>query len=172
MNDLAVWHKNNDEYLSAAIGRLRARLIRLAEQHQVPEETSPSSPPSPKKQSFWSWNRDERNEMDSVPIEQETSARVSHPQIEHIQGATNQEATPDPPPALMILSRRLGLGQFEEHILLLCAAMELDTRIAALCARPKTTRHALTPPLPSRLLCLTIQCGKRFLRNAPCVTGG
>jgi hypothetical protein len=38
-------------------------------------------------------------------------------------------------PALVILSRRLGLVRFEEDVLLLCAAMELDTRTAALCAR-------------------------------------
>ena len=38
-------------------------------------------------------------------------------------------AEAEPPPALVILSRRLGLGPFEEQILLLCAAMELDTRI-------------------------------------------
>ena len=46
------------------------------------------------------------------------------------------EAAPiDPPPALVILGQRLGLSQFEQEILLLCAAMELDTRIAGLCAR-------------------------------------
>lgn len=40
-----------------------------------------------------------------------------------------------PPPALIILSQRLGLSKFERTLLLLCAAMELDTRIASLCAR-------------------------------------
>jgi len=39
------------------------------------------------------------------------------------------------PPALVILSRRFGLSRFELEVLLLCAAMELDTRIPALCAR-------------------------------------
>jgi winged helix domain-containing protein/ATPase family protein associated with various cellular activities (AAA) len=38
-------------------------------------------------------------------------------------------------PAIAILSERLGLSPFERNILLLCAAMELDTRIASLCAR-------------------------------------
>ena len=41
----------------------------------------------------------------------------------------------DPPPALLILSERFGLSRFEQQVLLLCAAMEFDTRIAALCAR-------------------------------------
>jgi hypothetical protein len=38
------------------------------------------------------------------------------------------------PAALMLLTKRLGLSSFEADVLLLCAAMELDTRIAALCA--------------------------------------
>jgi hypothetical protein len=37
--------------------------------------------------------------------------------------------------ALAILGDRLGLSAFERDVLLLCAAMELDTRIASLCAR-------------------------------------
>ncbi len=40
-----------------------------------------------------------------------------------------------PPPALVLLSQRLGLSPFEQEVLLLCAAMELDTRIASLCAQ-------------------------------------
>jgi hypothetical protein len=39
------------------------------------------------------------------------------------------------PSAITILKDRLGLSDFERNILLLCAAMELDTRIASLCAR-------------------------------------
>lgn len=40
----------------------------------------------------------------------------------------------EPPPALVILSQRFGLSRFEQNLLLLCTAMELDTRTAALCA--------------------------------------
>ena len=40
-----------------------------------------------------------------------------------------------PPPALILLAKALGLSKFERHILALCAAMELDTRIAGLCAK-------------------------------------
>jgi hypothetical protein len=38
-------------------------------------------------------------------------------------------------PALPLLAQRLGLNQFEQHVLLLCVAVELDTTIAAKCAR-------------------------------------
>jgi hypothetical protein len=39
------------------------------------------------------------------------------------------------PPALVTLCDRLGLTPFERDMLVLCAAMELDTSIAGLCAR-------------------------------------
>jgi ATPase family associated with various cellular activities (AAA)/Winged helix domain, variant len=51
--------------------------------------------------------------------------------------APPQETKPDTetPSALELLSDRLGLSQFERNVLFLCTAMELDTRIAGLCAR-------------------------------------
>jgi hypothetical protein len=53
-----------------------------------------------------------------------------------VVAATMRElADADPPPALRLLSRRLGLSPFEEQVVLLCVAMDLDTRIAGLCAR-------------------------------------
>ena len=47
--------------------------------------------------------------------------------------ATNPDT--ETPSALELLSNRLGLSPFEQNVLFLCAAMELDTRIAGLCAR-------------------------------------
>jgi hypothetical protein len=41
----------------------------------------------------------------------------------------------NPPPAAVELQAQLGLSGFELHVLLLCAATELDTRVAGLCAR-------------------------------------
>jgi hypothetical protein len=41
----------------------------------------------------------------------------------------------EPPPALVIATRQFGLSPFESDVLLLATAMELDTRIAHLCAR-------------------------------------
>jgi hypothetical protein len=50
--------------------------------------------------------------------------------------AERAEATQQtPPPALVMLGLQLGLTDFERDTLLLCVAMELDTRIAGLCAR-------------------------------------
>ena len=41
----------------------------------------------------------------------------------------------EPLSALELLGDRLGLSPFEQNVLLLCAAMELDTRMPGLCAR-------------------------------------
>ncbi len=49
------------------------------------------------------------------------------------------------PPALVILSRRFGLSRFELEVLLLCAAMELDTRIPALCAKAQDQPNRCYP---------------------------
>jgi hypothetical protein len=40
-----------------------------------------------------------------------------------------------PPPALPLMASRLGLNRFEQNVLLLCVAAELDTSISGLCAR-------------------------------------
>jgi hypothetical protein len=61
--------------------------------------------------------------------------------------------TADSPPALVTLSDRLGLSPFERQVLLLCAAMELDTRIASLCAHAHDDPHQ---PYPTFALALTL----------------
>jgi len=40
----------------------------------------------------------------------------------------------EPPPALSLLADRLGLSAFDRNVLALCMAVELDTRMAGLCA--------------------------------------
>lgn len=57
------------------------------------------------------------------------------------------------PPALVTLAERLGLSQFEQDVLLLCSAMELDTQIAALCA---AAQPAADRPFPTFALALTL----------------
>jgi hypothetical protein len=51
----------------------------------------------------------------------------------------------EPPPALVMLSQQFGLSRFEQHVLLLCVAMELDTRIATLCAHAQDNPHQSYP---------------------------
>jgi ATP-dependent 26S proteasome regulatory subunit len=57
------------------------------------------------------------------------------------------------PSALQLLGERLSLPAFEQNILLLCAAMELDTRTAALCARAQDDANK---PFPTFALALAL----------------
>ncbi|MEY2548627.1 MAG: hypothetical protein QOD64_1209, partial [Verrucomicrobiota bacterium] len=71
-------------------------------------------------------------------------------------GQDDENIAPPPnelPSALAILSERLHLSVFEQEILLLCAAMELDTRMAGLCARAQDDPGK---PFPTFALALTL----------------
>jgi hypothetical protein len=63
------------------------------------------------------------------------SGAASDAELAQAVTALSAAEAADPPPALMILSRRFGLSRFEQQVLLLCIGLELDTRIPALCAR-------------------------------------
>ncbi|MCI5146817.1 MAG: ATP-binding protein, partial [Candidatus Electrothrix sp. AR3] len=56
-------------------------------------------------------------------------------------------------PTLKLLADALGLSAFEQNILLLCAAMELDTRIAGLCAKVQGNTNK---PYPTFALALIL----------------
>jgi hypothetical protein len=60
---------------------------------------------------------------------------VTDEQMAEAQAAMLAAEKMEPPPALLIATRQFGLSHFERDVLLLGAAMELDTRIAYLCAR-------------------------------------
>ncbi|MEA2165510.1 MAG: hypothetical protein QOK37_3637 [Thermoanaerobaculia bacterium] len=111
MSTLVDWQKANEDYLAAALHWLRLRLIRLAERSEkpivvAPGETTPAAP-------------------NTVPDAELSAAAAAMASAEAV----------DPPPALVIAARRFGLSRFEQQVLLLCAAMELDPDAAALCAR-------------------------------------
>jgi ATP-dependent 26S proteasome regulatory subunit len=105
-NDLNRWQKNNEHYLSAALNWLRLRLKYLAESIETQKEKGSS-----------------KREIVNTA---EMAEAVSH---------LTAAETVEPTPALLILARRFGLSRFELEVLLLCAAMELDTRMPSLCAR-------------------------------------
>ncbi|PYI93693.1 MAG: AAA family ATPase [Verrucomicrobia bacterium] len=91
-------------------------------------------------------------------IQQQTGAPPSpeFPAGEEASETTGKEAPAqreELPSALALLSERLGLSAFERDILLLCAAMELDTRTAALCARAQDDPNK---PFPTFALALAL----------------
>ena len=59
----------------------------------------------------------------------------------------------NPPPAIVQLRHVFGLSPFEESILFLCVAVELDTAIASLCAQAPVNNNR---PYPTFALCLSL----------------
>jgi hypothetical protein len=126
MSELKQWQENNDRYLSTALVWLRLRLARLAK-IAYPEE--PATVMKEEQPTGWLGMRRRPVEVSAQPTE-----KVSNDEVTKAAQAVADAAKVDPPPALIILGQRLGLSQFEQEVLLLCAAMELDTRIPRLCA--------------------------------------
>ncbi len=135
MNGQANWQENNARYLSMVLARLRERLEREAGKHR-PEHNGDGQKPKSRFGLFGGNLKENPKEL-APPSENLLDAGV--------------EMTP--PPALAILAQHLGLSRFEQEILLLCAAMELDTGFAALCAR---ALGDVTRPYPSFALALAV----------------
>jgi hypothetical protein len=138
MTDLATWQENNDKYLTAALAWLRLRLQRLAASHPAAESPAAGS-------GFLGLFR---RKPSAPPVK-----RVSEAEIADAARAVEAAAATDPPPALLILGQRFGLSPFEREVLLLCAAMELDTRTAGLCALAQDNPNR---PYPTFALALAL----------------
>jgi ATPase family protein associated with various cellular activities (AAA)/winged helix domain-containing protein len=137
MNDFAAWQRSNDEYLGAALAWLRLRLERMAPREQTPARAW-SPMPVPQGPSMWDRVLGRRPPSGAYPrpaLLPPASAASQDHDVAQAASALERIAASDPPPALVILSRRFGLSLFEQNVLLLSVAMELDTRMASLCAR-------------------------------------
>lgn len=141
MNDLAAWHSNNDAFLAAALAWLRARMTRLAEQGQgdlpllIQRPADEAELEEKRKQGCGWFRKNEQETHDPEQTPRLPKPNVTDDEIAQAAAAMEQTEASDPPPALIILAQRLGLSRFERDTLLLCAAMELDTRTGGLCGR-------------------------------------
>lgn len=120
MTDQAEWNQVNDKYLEAALTWLRLRLdagarLELLSPGTASTDQERKSPP-----------RRQSDEQVLPPVTAE--------QIKSAASAMTAASNFQPPPALIILAKRFGLSDFERNVLLLCAAIELDSRVAPLCA--------------------------------------
>jgi ATPase family associated with various cellular activities (AAA)/Winged helix domain, variant len=123
MNDLEQWQQNNDAYLAAALAWIRLRLAQLASRNP-----SPVANRTPGRGLVGHWfgrGADSGVAPLAAPAEKE---------VAKARAQMDQCAQVDPPPAALILKRRCDLSDFELETLLLCVAIELDTKIAGLCA--------------------------------------
>ncbi|MDI1292351.1 MAG: ATP-binding protein [Methylobacter sp.] len=139
MNDHQQWLQDNNAYLRDALKWLHLRLERLiAERGSVPADDNGKT----------NWFK----RSYSPPSEKNDKAENDKAIAAIAKKLTAAEAA-EPPPALLILSRQLGLTRFEQDILLLCTAMELDGKTAALCAKAQDNPYK---PYPTFSLALTL----------------
>jgi len=125
MNDQTQWMEINNRHLAARVKWIRLRLLQTILQANASknEKTELSN----------KWiKRRRKPKSDSRPVapQREYDQRVELA-VQEMQELESHE----PPPALKLIADRLGLSRFDCNVLALCAAMELDGRIADLCAR-------------------------------------
>jgi ATPase family protein associated with various cellular activities (AAA)/winged helix domain-containing protein len=132
MSDAESWLKNNDAYLAGAIDSVHRRLGKLAPSPTAAEEpASPASDPQPPTTTRrWLGSRFRGRETIEVRVGRPSSRLLDAGPETAPSLAEGHEGS-----AAAHLKQALGLSSFELDTLLLCAAMELDTRTADLCAR-------------------------------------
>ncbi|MFL6247269.1 MAG: ATP-binding protein [Thermoanaerobaculia bacterium] len=150
--DVAAWQASNDAWLGAAVEWLRLLLVHHAPAVAAPQviaQSAAAPPPSPtpvaEEKSWWTFRRTGAGTTPipgaSAPASAAPRAlppasfEVSKEQVDEAESRMHALENGDPPPAMLLLANRLGLTLFERNVLLLTVAMELDTRIAGLCAR-------------------------------------
>ena len=144
MSDQTQWAKMNDQHLSETVAWIRLLLQRITV--EPPQEQAKQEP---KQESNWFWaNKTSEPKMLPLPVHGPTEEEVKEAAQEIVKLEGN-----DPPPALNILANRLGLAKFDVHVLSLCVAMELDTRIAGLCAK---AQDDLNKPFPTFALAFAL----------------
>jgi AAA+ superfamily predicted ATPase len=131
MSAIDLWLRANNRYLQAELGALRGRLRALAAGRSPPEPrpVADSIPPGATGLRRWFRSRPDPGQ----------AAEPVAPPVDPVSGPEPAEEASEASdskyvPALVVLSQRLGLGEFERQLLLMCAAMELDTGFGALCA--------------------------------------
>jgi hypothetical protein len=125
MTNTPSWQERNGAQLSAAILEMRQRLEDYVERQ-------PSGRPAPPAASGPSRSFFQRLiGASSAPA----SADADDGSAGSATADPKSSVSAEPPPALEVLCKQLGLSPFERQVLVLCTAVELDTRFAALCAR-------------------------------------
>ena len=143
------WQARNAEYLGAALAALRQRLqaaVAISRAMAAPQRTDQEpAPPQPEVRQAAAGDRGpfglfrRRAGSDTaaggeVPLLASPASPTIAVPADDAGRRMAAASEGDPPPALLMLARRLGLSDFDRDILLLCVAMELDPAAASLCA--------------------------------------
>ncbi|MEQ1903084.1 MAG: ATP-binding protein [Pirellulaceae bacterium] len=145
MSEFNTWQESNLRQLAAEVAQLRQRLEHMAtrttepsraESRETPSTATPVAPAKRVKRSIFQW-------LFGQPATQPTSTvsdltpltSTSTDETDNSPTVVESNPPPESHSALDELAVRLRLSPFEKQVLLLCVAMEFDTRIADLCAR-------------------------------------
>jgi hypothetical protein len=142
-----AWQDENNRYLAASLEWLRVRLERLVEghTHKVAAIVAPQAAPTPAPDqgpgllSKWLTGGATAHpkpvpESRMLPTPEPAPGPPSEDPAK-FAAARDEAAKIDPPPALVLLEKRLALSEFERDTLLLCAAVEYDPGFSGLFAR-------------------------------------
>jgi SpoVK/Ycf46/Vps4 family AAA+-type ATPase len=135
MSETEQWQDENTRYLSEAIATVRQLLQRYAQRYLY---ATSGSPIVPEVVAPTFWQRLRGKAASSAPAVRALLMHPTRPPSERVETTEPPSSTPQETtvsPALPALSRRLGMTRFEEQLLLLCCAVELDPGIPALCAK-------------------------------------
>lgn len=150
--NLELWQQNNNEYLARALDWLRLRLLHLLQQAEPPisqplavAESAPAQ-----RWKFWDKAAHGTTARALLPPAPDNTVVTAERLAEGAARWQEAEAV-SPPPALKLLATQLGMSRFEQDILLLCAALELDPHLTSLLARTEPQR-----PYPTFALAMTL----------------
>ncbi|MEK8033830.1 AAA family ATPase [Ideonella sp. DXS29W] len=143
---IQTWLDDNNRYLAASLRWLRLKLMAAAEPARPAADAVPlpavapapavKAPPPTR---AWFSRNDAPAALPSfapTPVPAEPIApAVSPAELAAAAAERADAASCEPPPALVLLARRMGLSDFEADILLLCAACELDPDVGSLITR-------------------------------------
>ena len=125
------WMAVNEQHLTATLNWLHIKLQQLIPPSRALDESSQQKTIEEEK-SGWFKRKSNRSPDNTIQL---PPPRPGANELDHVTKEIETLEQNEPPPALLLLSQRLGLSRFDRHVLALCAAMELDTQIAAMCAQ-------------------------------------
>lgn len=151
MSDHARWLLANKAYLQDYIRWVQLRLERYIANLPVAAPPKPLLPQVETRKSF-PFNFGREQQAITAPLPNTYDLAAINSELEKVATALSKAETQEPPPAAIILSRQFGLSRFERDILMLSAALELDGKTAALCAKAALAAR----PYPTFALALQV----------------
>ncbi len=146
------WQGTNDRLVAEAVATLRACLSRAARRVEAARDevardevardqtgtaqAVPQPPPRSRRRWWWppAFGRSRSGDTAVAGPADRGSVAAACAVTTSPTGVPVASAPLPAPPALAAIARAFGLSVFERDVLLLCAAVEIDTRLPALCA--------------------------------------